>query len=109
MRSLTDLTRDCVEYLEAVQGSEAPSLSSDPRYKAWHVAIYDDTAGFMFMGDFFGVYKRCREKDVATLTADEVRGCVTFLDRQMRHSGSDACLRNGELLKYLQRWLDITG
>ena len=48
--------------------------------------------------------------DVNKLTDDQVRGCITFLLRQMRNQYAPyPCLASGELHQLLLRWIELNG
>ena len=105
----TRKTRLCADYLRSVlqDSRETPADAKDSRFRDWQTATYEES-GFLDTGDFFAVYEKCRNKAPDMLTSNEVRGCVTFLLRQMRYEYPPySCIENGELLALLERWLEL--
>ena len=50
----------------------------------------------------------CRGENPGELTEEQTRACITFLLRQMRNSYAPyPCLTSGELLGYLNRWIEL--
>ena len=109
MTGFIEKTVKCTDYLRLVFPStgEHPGDGKDERYRDWLKAAYDEPA-FLYDGDYFSVYEACREKTPETMTKSEVRGCVTFLLRQMRSQYAPyPCLTSGELLSLLDRWIEL--
>lgn len=109
MTGFIEKTLKCLDYLRAVSyvKGEHSGDGKDDRYREWLKAAYEEP-GFLDAKDYFSIYEACREKSPETLTNDEVRGCVTFLIRQMRNQYAPyPCLTDGELLGLLERWIQL--
>ncbi len=109
MSDLLKKARECEIFLGLVlsETGKHPGDDSDDRFRAWRKAAYDDP-DFLYEGDYFAVYDDCRDKDVTELTNDQVRGCITFLLRQMRNQYAPyPCLTSGELYQLLVRWIEL--
>ena len=109
MSGLLKAAKSCREFLQTVnpQTGRHPGHTGDERYRAWRDAVYSDP-DFLYEGNYFTCYDNCRGKDAGTLSNDEVRGCITFLLRQMRCEYPPyPCLDSGELLRLLDRWIEL--
>lgn len=109
MNELIKKTRACMEYLGIInpQTGRHPGNTDDERFRDWREAVYSDPE-FLYEGNYITCYWECRDKEIKTLTNDEVRGCITFLLRQMRCEYPPyPCLDSGELLAYLDRWIEL--
>ena len=84
-----------------------PGFTNDERYHAWEQAVYDDL-DFLYEGDYFECYDECQGKAPNTLTNEQVRGCITFLLRQMRNQYAPyPCIVSGELHDLLTHWIEL--
>lgn len=109
MSDLLKKAKDCEVFLSLVppEAGGHPGNTDDGRYRAWLRAVYDDP-DFLYDGDYFECYERCRDKTPADMTDNEVRGCITFLLRQMRSQYAPyPCLISGELHGLLVRWIEL--
>lgn len=101
------LTKDCITFLETYKQPEDPfTIIDDERWIAWHAAAYNEN-GFMYDGNFFLIYNKSRQMDTRALDFDMTRGCITFCLRQMRFTGTNVAIENGELLLYLKHWVEL--
>ena len=109
MSDLLNKAKDCAVYLGLVLPATGAhcGLTNDDRFREWRKAAYDDP-DFLYDGDYFAVYGDCRGKNPGELTEEQTRACITFLLRQMRNSYAPyPCLTSGELLGYLNRWIEL--
>ena len=109
MNGLIRTAKECREFLHSVNPltGRHPGTINDGRFHAWREAVYSDP-GFLYDGDYFSCYDACRGKNPAVLSNNEVRGCITFLLRQMRCQYPPyPCLDSGELLALLDRWIEL--
>lgn len=85
-----------------------PGFDRQDCFTEWLALAYDDP-DFFYEGDYIGVYQKCRCRNAQDLTLDEVRACVTFLIRQMRHEYAPySCIRNRSLGNCLKRLYELT-
>ena len=109
MTELLKKAKECAVYLGLVWPETGGhcGLTDDSRFLDWRKAVYDDP-DFLYEGDYFAVYEDCRGKDPAGLNEEQVRACITFLLRQMRCASAPyPCLTSGELLGFLNRWIEM--
>ena len=109
MRDLLKKAKDCEVFLRLMlpETGSHPGSTNDERYHAWEHTVYDDS-DFLYEGDYFERYEQCRDKVPSDMTNDEVRGCITFLLRQMRNQYAPyPCLVSGELHDLLARWIEL--
>ena len=109
MSDLLNRAKDCEMFLSLIlpETGRHPGFTNDDRYHAWEQAVYDDP-DFLYDGDYFECYAQCQEKEANTLTDEQVRGCITFLLRQMRNQYAPyPCLVSGELHDLLARWIEL--
>ncbi|MCR4883525.1 MAG: hypothetical protein K6A68_08145 [Clostridiales bacterium] len=109
MNGLLKAAKDCRDFLQTVNPKTGrhPGHTADERFRAWREAVYGDP-DFLYEGNYFTCYESCRGKDAGVLSNDEVRGCITFLLRQMRCEYPPyPCLDSGELLALLDRWITL--
>ena len=109
MSELLNKAKACVGYLRLAlpETGQHPGHTKDDRFRDWQKAAYDDP-DFAYDGDYFAVYEECRDKDTNSLNNEQVRGCITFLLRQMRNQYAPyPCLTSGELLELLERWIEL--
>ena len=98
-------TKDCIAFLEEHTGEWLVTID-DPRWKVWHKAAYSEP-GFMSFHDFLRIHEQCADQDANELDMQMVCGCITFCLRQMRHTGYYTPIEDGELLRFLKRWLEL--
>ena len=109
---MSDLMKKAMECeiflsLRLPETGKHPGLDNDDRFRAWRKAAYDDP-DFLYDGDYIACYEECRDKDASELSNDQVRGCITFLLRQMRNQYAPyPCLVSGELYRLLLRWIEL--
>ncbi len=85
------------------EGIDAMEITKQPLWKEWLHEAYQDP-DFLMTG-YFSVYEKCRDQAIDTLNLNEVRGCITFLLRQMRCEYPPYwCLTDGSLADLLMRW-----
>ena len=107
MSDLMKKARDCEIFLRLSETGKHPGIVNDDRFRAWRKAAYDDP-GFLYGGDYISCYEECRDRDVNELTNEQVRGCITFLLRQMRNQYAPyPCLVSGQLHSLLLRWIGL--
>ena len=109
MSDLMKKARACEVFLSLVlpETGKHPGNTNDDRFRAWQAAAYDDP-DFLYDGDYFAIYDECRNKDANDLNDEQVRGCITFLLRQMRNQYAPyPCLTSGELYRLLVRWIEL--
>ena len=110
MNILQKKTTALVKWLKQADESALtdPKFTQEKAFSEWLGAAYSDPM-FLFDGDYFEMYDKCRDKAVGTLTMRETRGCLTFLIRQMRCAYVPYdCVLDGSLLAFLEHWLDLT-
>ena len=109
MSELLKKAKECEIFLSLVlpETGTHPGMDNDGRFRAWRKAAYDDP-DFLYDGDYFACYEECRDMDVNSLNNEQVRGCITFLLRQMRNQYAPyPCLVSGELRRLLLRWIEL--
>lgn len=98
-------TKDCIAFLEEHKGEWLDTID-DPRWKVWHKAAYHEP-DFICYGNYLKIYDQYADTDTEKLDLQIVLGCITFCLRQMRHTGYYTPIEDGELLRFLKRWLEL--
>ncbi len=100
----------CVAVLSSAsqEEREKTDLTRHEAFQAWRRAAYEES-GFLYDGDYIGMYRACKEKRIEGLSMEEVRACITFDLRQMRCEYAPySCIVRGELAALLRRYLELT-
>lgn len=105
-----EIVQECVAILSSASQEvrRKTDLTQHEAFQAWRRAAYEEP-GFLYDGDYIGMYRACREKRLEGLSLEEVRTCITFDLRQMRCEYAPySCIVKGELASLLRRYLELT-
>ncbi|MBQ9308189.1 MAG: hypothetical protein IJ229_09710 [Clostridia bacterium] len=108
--SLLQKAKECAEFLRLILPAtgQHPGHVRDSRWRVWEEAVKTDGA-FLYDGDAAQVYEECKGAELNALTSDQLRACISHLLQMMAISQEPyECLTNGELLSYLDQWINLT-